>query len=178
MIRESQELLKRIDRMTQAESRQTLLEEIEQFLEDMELNEEARRVSVLAQISHRAGPLAQHLVLIFAHRNNINPAERDINHWKIEMRTHSREVLDWRYSISVPPNDDDVSKAIKDRLATPHVTSRIRNDLKKRYPQSVVDVFDSFKDPNSLFSKYLNDFLSNLASCHSVEKEEELIDSL
>jgi hypothetical protein len=178
MIQESQELLKRIDRMTKTESRQALLEEIEQFLEDMELDEEARRTDVLAQIAYHARPIAKHLILIFAHRNNINPNNRDINHWKIEMRTHSREILDWRYSITKPPDDAAVIKAINDRLATPHTMSRIRNDLKRNYPQSVMAVFDSLKDSNSPFSRYLNKFFERLAACHNAGEEEKLVDNL
>jgi hypothetical protein len=167
MIQESQELLKRMDRMLQADSRETLLDEVEQFLEDMQLDEEAKKARLLDKIGSQFETILKHLVLIYAFGQS-DPQYRNLIHWRdIELHTACNRVIRFRRRIQANIKNEDMYTHLKEEMEEAYTD--VGREL-KRYPQPFVhETFNSLKISGSPFSKYVDQFLSSLSACNSEE---------
>lgn len=159
--------------MIQAESRQTLLDEIEQFLEDVELDEEAKKARLLDKMESLLETILKHLVLIYAFGQS-DPQYRDLIHWKdIELHTFCNRVVRFRRRIQANVKDEDMYTSLKDEVEEAYLD--VGREL-KRYPQPFVhETFNSLKVLESPFNKYVDQFLLDLSVCHSEEDVEKLI---
>lgn len=176
MIEESKELYKRVDRMLKADSRENLLEEIEQFLEDTGLDEEARRARWLDKMIEHLKVIVKHLVLIYAFGKN-EPNNRDISHWRdLELFNACSEVVDYRNRVIATVKDEDVYARLTEELR--RSLGYVRREL-KRYPQPFVEpTFKTLEDATSPLGVFVDRFLQGLSRCHNEEEVEELIKGL
>ena len=173
MIKESQELLKRMDRIVQAESRQKLLDEIDQFLEETGLDEEARRINALDQISRFFIPILQHLTLIYAYRQE-DPSNTNMPHWRHELHNLCDQVVRERERMEMEIENRYVEEALTKELKRRSTLPYVRRQLRE-YPSFVQRIFESFKDSNSPFSSFVFQFIKDLAACLNERDVEKLM---
>ena len=176
MISESKELSKRLDRILQMDSRESLLDEIEKFLEDTGLDEDAKRARLLDKMSEQLKVIVKHLLLVYAFSKN-DPQNRDIPHWRdIELANAANEVVDDRNAIIANVKDGDVHAMLTGELNRSF--RYVRRELKK-YPQPFIEsTFKTLQDATSPFRKFIDQFLLKLSSCHNEENVDNLIREL